>query len=114
MNPFTMTLGRTLFFRLLAHAPEELQRETKEDARRVIPALCFTEDDLRQTVARDERWASLSDDEQREAITALLEADEYEDAGTAANEAIARAVARYLQDAFAEKDDKPDARDFTW
>jgi hypothetical protein len=46
MSRIIITVSRTIFYRLLAHAPEELQREAKEDARRAIPALCFTEDDI--------------------------------------------------------------------
>jgi hypothetical protein len=32
MSSFIMTISRTIFFRLLAHAPEGLQREAKENA----------------------------------------------------------------------------------
>jgi hypothetical protein len=39
MSSFIITMSRTIFFRLLAHAPEELQREVKENARGAIPAL---------------------------------------------------------------------------
>jgi len=45
-----------IFIRLLAHAPEELQREAKENARGAIPALCFTEDDIREKIAQEELW----------------------------------------------------------
>src|SRR5262249_20231182 len=38
MSSFIMTISRTIFFRLLAHAPEELQREAKENARE--PSSC--------------------------------------------------------------------------
>ena len=102
MSQSIMTVSRQIFFRLLAYAPEELQRLAKEDARRAIPALCFTEDDIRQKFAEDERWNGFLDDVQREAITALLDVGEYERAGTAANEAIAEAVDRYLREAFDE------------
>jgi hypothetical protein len=61
MSSFIMTISRTIFFRLLAHAPEELQREAKENARGVIPALCFTEDDIRKIFALEELWDELSD-----------------------------------------------------
>ena len=39
MSSFIMTISRTIFFRLLAHAPEELQREAKENVRGAIPVL---------------------------------------------------------------------------
>ena len=39
MSRIVITKSSTIFFRLLAHAPEELQREPKENARRAIPAL---------------------------------------------------------------------------
>ena len=68
------------------------------------PALCFTEDDIRQKFAVEKRWGELSEDGRREAIQSLLDAGEYEHAGTVANDAIAEAVARYLDDAFFEKD----------
>jgi len=32
MSSFLLTISRAIFFRLLAHAPEELQQEAKEDA----------------------------------------------------------------------------------
>src|SRR4030095_16105134 len=48
MSSFIMTISRTIFFRVLAHAPEELQREAKENVRGAIPALCLTEDDIRK------------------------------------------------------------------
>jgi len=87
-------MSRTIFFRLLAHAPEELQREAKEDARRAIPALCFTEDEVREKFAQEEQWDELSDDEQRSAIQSLMDADEYDRAAKLADEAITEAVAR--------------------
>jgi len=77
MSSFIMTISRTIFFRLLAHAPEELQREAKENVRGAIPALCFTEDDIRKKFAQEEQWDELSDDEQREAIRLLMDAGEY-------------------------------------
>jgi hypothetical protein len=61
MSRIIFTVSRTIFFRLLAHAPEELQREVSEDARRAIPALCFTEDDIREKFAQEEQWEELSD-----------------------------------------------------
>jgi len=106
MSSFIMTLNRTIFFRLLAHAPEELQREAKENARGAIPALCFTEDDIRQKFAQEEQWDDLSEDEQREAIQLLMDAGEYDHACSVANEAITEAVARYLHDAYLEKTER--------
>ncbi len=32
MSRIIITVSRAIFFRLLAHAPEKLQREAKEDA----------------------------------------------------------------------------------
>ena len=77
MSSFIMTISRSIFIRLLAHAPEELQREAKEDVRRAIPALCFTEDDIRERFAQEEQWDELSDDEHRKAIQSLMDAGEY-------------------------------------
>src|SRR5262245_25277423 len=71
MSSFLLTISRAIFFRLLAHAPEELQREAKENARGAIPALCFTEDDIRKKFAQEELWDELSDDEQRVSIAKL-------------------------------------------
>lgn len=113
MSQCIMTVSRRIFFRLLAHAPEELQRQAKEDARRAIPALCFTEDDIRQKFAQEEQWDCLTDPERREAIDLLLDAGEYEHAGTTANEAIAEAVARYLHEAFIERDEQREDREST-
>src|SRR5262249_36742465 len=48
MSRIIITISQPIYFRLLAHAPEELQREAKEVARRAIPALCLTEDDIRE------------------------------------------------------------------
>ena len=39
MSRIIITMSRTIFFRLIAHAPEELKREAKDDARRAIPSL---------------------------------------------------------------------------
>jgi hypothetical protein len=114
MSYYMMTISRGLFFRLLAYAPEGLQREAKEEARRAIPALCFTEDDIRQKFAVEERWDWLSEAEQREAIQSLLDAGEYEHTGTVANDGIAEAVARYLDDAFLEKTERQAVGGFTW
>ena len=77
MSRIVVTMSMTIFFRLLAHAPEGLQREAKEDARRAIPTLCFAEDEVREKFAQEEQWDELSDDEQRGAIQSLMDADEY-------------------------------------
>jgi hypothetical protein len=77
-------------------------------------ALCFTEDDIRQKFAVEERWGWLSEAEHREAIQSLLDAGEYEHAGTVANDAIADAVVRYLDDAFLEKTERQAVGGFTW
>ncbi len=109
MSSFIVTISRTIFFRLLSHAPEELQREAKENARGAIPALCFTEDDIRRKFAQEGQWDALSDDEQREAIRSLMDAGEYEHAATVANEAINEAVARYLHVAMLEKEEQQES-----
>lgn len=114
MAYFIVTMSREMFHRLLACAPEGLQQEAKDDARRAIPALCFTEDDIRQKYAEDERWKALSEDEQREAIEILVNASEYKHAGAAANQSIAEAVARYLHAASIEEDERQTEREFTW
>jgi hypothetical protein len=106
MSRIIITMSRAIFFRLLAHAPEELQREAKEDIRREIPALCFTEDDIRERFAQEEQWDELSDDEQREAIQSLMDAGEYDQAAKLANEAITEAVTRYLHDVLLEREER--------
>jgi hypothetical protein len=106
MSRIVITVSRAIFFRLLAHAPEELQREAKEDARRAIPALCFTEDDIREKFAQEEQWEELSDAGQREAIQSLMDAGEYDHTAKLADEAISEAVARYLHDAMLEKEQR--------
>jgi len=105
MSQLIMTVGHSLFFRLLAHAPEELQREAKADAKRAIPALCFTEEDIRQKFAQEELWEALTDETQFEAIAALLDAAEYDYVAAEADQAIAEAVGRYLHDAMLEKEE---------
>jgi hypothetical protein len=104
MGQVIMTISLGLFFRLLAHAPEELQRQAKEIARRAIPALSFTEDDILETLLQEELWETLSEGEQREAVGSLLDAPEYEPVKSAANKAIAEAVARYLHEALLLKE----------
>jgi hypothetical protein len=101
-----MAMSKTIFFRLLAYAPEELQRQAKDDARRAIPALCFTEDDIRRKFAEEERWDELTEDMQRVAVSALLDADEYSEAGDAAHQSIAEAVARYLHETAIEESER--------
>ena len=114
MSYYVITISRGLFFRLLAYAPECLQREAKEEARRAIPALCFTEDDIRQKFAVEKLWGEMSEEERREAIQSLLDAGEYEHAGTVVNDAIAEAAARYLDDASLEKQERQAVREHTW
>lgn len=103
MSYCILTINRTIFLRRLAHAPEELRREAEKQARRAIPNLCFTEDDIRQRFAEEKQWKALSEEEQHEAIELLIYAGEYEHAGTTANQSIAEAVARYLNEAFNEE-----------
>ena len=111
MSRIIITMSRTIFFRLLAYAPEELQREAKEDARRAIPALCFTEDDIREKFAQEEQWEEMSEDSQKEAIQSLMDASEYDHAAKLANEAITEAVGRYLHDAMIEKEQQQEEND---
>ena len=106
MSPIIITIGQTIFFRLLAHAPEELQQEAKEDARRAIPAFCLTEDDIREKFAQEEQWEEMSEDIQKEAVQSLMDASEYDNAAKLADEAITEAVARYLHDAIIEKEER--------
>ena len=106
MSSFIVTISRAIFFRLLSHAPEELQREAKENARGAIPALCFTEDDIRKKFAQEEQWDEMSSDSQKEAIRLLMDADEYARAATVADEAIAEAVGRYLHEAMLEEEER--------
>jgi hypothetical protein len=106
MSRIVITVSRIIFFRLLAHAPEELQREAKEDARRAIPALCFTEDDIREKFVQEEQWEELSDQGRREAIQSLMDASEYDHAAKLSDEAITEAVARYLHNAMLEKEQR--------
>jgi hypothetical protein len=113
MSRIIITVSRRIFFRLLSHAPEELQREAKEYARRAIPALCFTEDDIRERFAQEEQWDELSNNEQREAIQSLMDAGEYDHAAKLANEAITEAVERYLHDAMLEKEKRREEGELT-
>jgi hypothetical protein len=105
MSRIIITLSQSIFFRLLAHAPEELQREAKEVARRAIPAFCLTEDDIREKFAQEEEWEEMSGDIQKAAVQSLMGASEYDDASKLANEAITEAVGRYLHDAMLEKEE---------
>jgi hypothetical protein len=111
MSRIIITLSRTIFFRLLAHAPEELQREAKEVARRVIPAFCLTEDDIREKFAQEEQWEEMSEDIQKAAVQSLMDASEYDNAAKLADEAITEAVARYLHDAMIEKEQWQEGND---
>ena len=106
MSRIIITISRAIFFRLLAHAPEELQREAKEDARRAIPAFCLTEDDIREKFAQEEQWDELSDEGRQEAVHLLMDAGEYDNAAKLADEAIAEAVGRYIHDAMIEKEQR--------
>src|SRR5215475_6601684 len=111
MSRIIITMGQTTFFRLLAHAPEDLQREAKEDARRAIPAFCLTEDDIREKFAQEERWEEMSDDIQKEAVQSLIDASEYDNAAKLADEAITEAVARHLHDLMIEKEQRQEEND---
>ena len=111
MSRIIITVSRTILFRLLAHAPEELQQQANEDARRAIPALCFTEDDIREKFAQEEQWEGLSDGEKLGAIHSLMDAIEYDQAAKLADEAITEAVARYLHDAMIEKEQRQEEND---
>jgi len=113
MSRIIITLSRTIFFRLLANAPEELQREAKEVARRAIPAFCLTEDDIRERFAQEEPWEEMTEDIQRAAVQSLMDASEYDHAAKLANEAITEAVARYLHDAMIEKEQRQEESDPT-
>ena len=113
MSSIVITMSRAIFFRLLAHAPEELQREAKEDAKRAIPALCFTEDDIREKFAQEEQWEDLSDQGRLDAIHSLMDAGEYDHAAKIADEAITEAVARYLHDAMLEKEERQAGNELT-
>src|SRR5262249_36338669 len=113
MSSFLLTISRAIFFRLLAHAPEEMQREAKENARGAIPALCFTEDDIRKKFAQEEQWDRLSEDEQREAIRLLMDAGEYTHAARIADEAIAEAVGRYLHETMLEEEERQEGSEGT-
>jgi hypothetical protein len=106
MSSIIITLSNTIFFRLLAYAPEELQREAKEDAGRAIPAFCFTEEDIRERFRQEEQWDEMSEDEQREAIQLLIDAVEYDNVAKLANGAISEAVGRYLHDAMIENEER--------
>ena len=106
MSNIIITLSNTIFFRLLAHAPEELQREAKEDAGRAIPAFCFTEEDIRERFRQEEQWDEMSEDEKREAIQSLIDAVEYDNVAKLANGAISEAVGRYLHDAIVAEEER--------
>jgi hypothetical protein len=113
MSRIIITISRATFFRLLAHAPEELQREAKEDARRAIPVLCFTEDDIRERLAQEELWDVMCEGGQKAAIQSLMDAGEYDNAAKLADEAITEAVARYIHDAMLEKEQQQEVSELT-
>jgi hypothetical protein len=106
MSSFIITLSRVIFIRILAHAPEELQRAAKENARGAIPALCFTEDDIREKIAQEEQWDEFTEEEKLEAIQSLMDAGEYEHAATVVNEAITEAIERYLHEVMIEMENR--------
>ncbi len=114
MSYEVMSIGRELFHRLLSHAPEALRLEANEKARRAIPALCFTEDDLRQKLAQEEGWDDLTEDEQDGAVEWLLHSGDYDHAGTEANQAIAMAAMNYVADTLLEKEQRQAGGDMTW
>jgi hypothetical protein len=99
-------MSRAMFYRLLAHAPEELQREAKEVTRRAIPAFCLTEDDIREKFAQEEQWEEMSEDIQKAAVQSLMDASEYDNAAKLADQSITEAVGRYLHDAMIEKEER--------
>jgi hypothetical protein len=113
MSRIIITMSQTTFFHLLAHAPEELQREAKEDAQRVIPAFCFPEGDIREKFAQEEQWEEMSETVQKAAVQSLLDASEYDNAAKLADEAITEAVSRYLHDAMIEKEQRQEESDLT-
>ena len=111
MGRIIITMSQSIFLRLLAHAPEELQQEAKEDVRRAIPAFCLTEGDIREKFAQEEQWEEMSEDDQKEAIQSLMDASEYDHSAKLANEAITEAVARYLHDLMIEKEQRQEEND---
>jgi len=113
MSRIIITMSQSIFFRLVAHAPEELQREAKEVARRAIPAFCLTEDDIRVKFAQEEQWEEMSEDIQKAAIQSLMDASEYDNAAKLADEAITEAVARFVHDAMIEKEHRQEESDLT-
>jgi hypothetical protein len=113
MSRMIITMSQTIFFRLLAHAPKDLQREAKEDARRAIPSFCLTEDDIREKFAQEEQWEDMSEESQKMAIQSLMDASEYDNAIKLADEAITEAVARYFHDLMIEKEQRQEENDPT-
>jgi hypothetical protein len=98
MSDTIVVLNLDLFERLLKHAPARLAKQASDNAAWAIPALCFTEADIWQKAEDDERWQRLPAFDQAAAVASLLEAGEYQHVTEIANEAIADAVARYLDD----------------
>jgi len=113
MSRIIITMSQSIFFRLIAHAPEELQREAKEVARRAIPAFCLTEDDIREKFTQEEQWEEMSEDIQKAAIQSLMDASEYDNAAKLADEAITEAVARFIHDTMIEKEQRQEESDLT-
>jgi hypothetical protein len=111
MSRIIIAISQPIFFRLLAHAPDELQREARENARRAIPTLCLTEDDIREKFAQEEQWEEMAEEIQKAAVQSLMDASEYDNAAKLANEAITEAVARYLHDAMIEKEQQQEEND---
>src|SRR5215813_8059381 len=111
MSRIIITMSQAIFFRILAHAPEELQREAKEVAWRAIPAFCLTEDDIREKFAQEEQWEEMSEDIQKAAVQSLMDASEYDNAAKLADKAITEAIARYLHDAMVEKEQRQEEND---
>src|SRR5215475_435667 len=111
MSRIIITMSQTTFFHLLGYALEELQREAKEDARKVIPAFCLTEDDIREKFAQEEQWEEMSEAVQKAAVQSLKDASEYDQAAKLADEAITEAVARYLHDLMIEEEQRQEEHD---
>jgi hypothetical protein len=111
MSRVIITMSQSIFFRLLAYAPEELQREVKEVTRRAIPAFCLTEDDIREKFAQEEQWDEMSEDIQKAAVQSLMDASEYDNAAKLADQSITEAVGRYLHDAMIEKEQRQEEND---
>lgn len=93
-----LTVNQEIFEQLLAHAPAELKAQATDNAERIVFGLCFTEDDILEHYENDPRWERLSSGERMNAIEKLLYSGKYEHVTAAANDAIAEAVDRYLDE----------------